>query len=66
MSLFDKAKKAIDDNEEKVDQALDKVGDAAKKRFAGHDAQIDEAVDKAQEMTGRGAETAREHRTDRP
>lgn len=66
MSLFDKAKKAIDDNEEKVDRALEKAGDAAKKKFAGHDAQIDGAVDKAQDMTGRGAASARENRTDQP
>lgn len=66
MSLFDKAKKAIDDNEQKVDQALDKAGDAAKKRFSGHDGQIDKAVDKAQDMTGRGAEQARDSRTDAP
>ncbi len=66
MSLFDRAKKAIDDNEEKVDQALDKVGDAAKKKLSGHDSQIDKAVGKAQDLTGRGAETARDNRTDQP
>lgn len=35
MSLFDKAKKSINDNPEKVRQGIDKIGDAIDKRTDG-------------------------------
>jgi hypothetical protein len=57
MGFMDKAKELLNQHDDKVDQALDKAGDAAKERFAGHDEQIDQAVDKLQEMTGAGDTT---------
>ena len=50
-SLGDKAKDFIDKNEEKIDDGLEKAGDAAGKRF-GHEDQIDKGVDKLQGLTG--------------
>ena len=58
MSFMDKAKDLLNQHDDKVDQALDKVGEAAKGRFAGHDAQIDSLVDQAQQRTGAGDTTA--------
>jgi len=57
MGFMDMAKKLLNQHDDKVDQALDKGGDAAKERFAGHDDQIDQGVDKLQEMTGEGDTT---------
>lgn len=57
MSFLDKAKELMDQHDDKVDQALDKGGDAAKGRFAGHDEQIDSLVDQAQQRTGAGDTT---------
>jgi hypothetical protein len=58
MSFMDKAKDLLNQHDDKVDQALDKVGEAAKGRFAGHDAQIDGLIDQAQQRTGAGDTTA--------
>ncbi len=58
MSFMDKAKDLLNQHDDKVDQALDRVGDAAKARFAGHDSQIDGLVDQAQQRTGAGDTTA--------
>ncbi|MCX6465385.1 MAG: antitoxin [Pseudonocardiales bacterium] len=58
MSFMDKAKDLLNQHDDKVDQALDKVGEAAKGRFAGHDAQIDSLIDQAQQRTGAGDTTA--------
>jgi MT0933-like antitoxin protein len=52
MGFMDKAKEALDQHDDKVDQGLDKAGEAAKGRFAGHDEQIDQGVDRLQGMTG--------------
>jgi hypothetical protein len=57
MGFMDKAKELLNQHDDKVDQALDKAGEAAKERFAGHDEQIDQGVDKLQEMTGTGDTT---------
>jgi hypothetical protein len=57
MGFMDKAKELLNQHDDKVDQALDKAGDAAKERFAGHDDQIDQGVDKLKEMTGGGDTT---------
>ena len=57
MSFLDKAKELLDQHDDKVDQALDKAGEAAKQRFAGHDSQIDGLVDQAQQRTGAGDTT---------
>lgn len=58
MSFLDKAKDMLNQHDDKVDQGLDKVGDAAKGRFAGHDDKIDGFVDQAQQRTGAGDTTA--------
>jgi hypothetical protein len=57
MSFMDRAKDLLDQHDDKVDQALDKVGEMAKQRFAGHDAQIDGLIDQAQQRTGAGDTT---------
>jgi hypothetical protein len=55
MSFLDKAKKFLDEHDEQVDQALEKIGDQVDDR-TGHKytAQIDKGVDVAQERTGDG------------
>jgi hypothetical protein len=58
MGFLDKAKDLLNQHDDKVDQGLDRAGEAAKARFAGHDAQIDSAVDRAQQATGGGDTTA--------
>jgi hypothetical protein len=57
MGFMDKAKELLNQHDDKVDQGLDKAGEAAKGRFAGHDEQVDQGVDKLQEMTGAGDTT---------
>ncbi|MFD1528566.1 antitoxin [Pseudonocardia aurantiaca] len=54
---MDKIKQALNQHDDKVDQGLDKAGEAAKGRFAGHDEQIDQGVDRLQGMTGEGDTT---------
>ncbi|GAA1080236.1 hypothetical protein GCM10009772_18520 [Pseudonocardia alni subsp. carboxydivorans] len=53
MSFLDKAKELLGKHDDKVDQALNKVGDAAKQKY-GHDGQIDTATKFARERTGTG------------
>lgn len=55
---MDKAKDMLDQHDDKVDQALDKAGEAAKGRYAGHDDQIEGLVGKAKGATGEGDTTA--------
>lgn len=57
MSFLDKAKELLNQHDDKVDQALDKAGEAAKGRFAGHEGHIDAATGKAKGMTGGGDTT---------
>lgn len=57
MSFLDKAKDMLNQHDDKVDQGLDKVGEAAKGRFAGHEGHIDSAIDQAQQRTGAGDTT---------
>lgn len=57
MSFLDKAKELLNQHDDKVDQALDKAGEAAKGRFAGHESQIDAVTGKAKGMTGAGDTT---------
>ncbi len=53
--FLDKAKDAIDQHDDKVDQGLEKAGDFADQRTGGgHSEQIDRGVDMAQERTGQG------------
>lgn len=54
MGFLDKAKDMLSQHDDKVDQALDKAGEAAKGRFAGQEGHIDKAVDFAQQRTGDG------------
>ncbi|MDY7084894.1 MAG: antitoxin [Actinomycetota bacterium] len=55
MSFLDKAKDFLDSNDEKVDQALEKIGEEVDKRTGHkHSAHIDRAVDEAQKRTGQG------------
>lgn len=56
MGFMDKAKELLNQHDDKVDQALDKAGEAAKERF-GHEDQIDQGVDQLQRMTGDGDTT---------
>jgi hypothetical protein len=58
MGFMDKAKDLLNQHDDKVDQALDKAGEAAKGRFAGHEGHIDKGVDLAQQRTGAGDTTA--------
>uniref|UniRef100_UPI0027E23375 antitoxin n=1 Tax=Pseudonocardia sp. ICBG601 TaxID=2846759 RepID=UPI0027E23375 len=44
MGFLDKAKELLGQHDDKVDQALNKAGDAAKQKYAGHDGQIDAAT----------------------
>ena len=55
MSFLDKAKEMLDKHDDKVDQALEKIGDQVDKR-TGHKytSQIDKGVDEAQKRTGAG------------
>ena len=55
MSFIDKIKDLADDHDDKVDQALEKLGDEVDKRTDHkYSNQIDKAVDVAQERTGDG------------
>jgi hypothetical protein len=58
-SFFDKVKDLADQHDEKVDQALDKVGDLVDDKTGNkYSEHIDKGVDFAQERTGEG-DTAR-------
>lgn len=57
MSFLDKAKDLLNQHDDKVDQGLEKAGEAAKGRFAGHEGHIDNIVDQAQQRTGAGDTT---------
>jgi hypothetical protein len=53
--FMDKAKNMADEHDDKVDQALGKVGDQADQRTGGkYTEQIDKGVDAAQQHTGQG------------
>jgi hypothetical protein len=58
MGLMDKAKDLLNKHDDKVDQGLEKAGEAAKQRFAGHEQHIDTGVDHLQRATGQGDTTA--------
>jgi hypothetical protein len=55
MSFLDKAKDFLNEHDEQVDQALEKVGDQVDER-TGHkySDHIDKGVDEAQKRTGEG------------
>ncbi|MGC4893741.1 antitoxin [Micromonospora sp. DT31] len=53
--FMDKAQDFADKHDKKVDQGIEKAGDAADKRSGGkYDQQIDKGVDAAQQRTGEG------------
>jgi antitoxin protein of toxin-antitoxin system len=53
--FLDKAKDAAEQHDDKVDQGLEKAGDAADQKTGGkYDDKIDKGVDAAQERTGDG------------
>jgi hypothetical protein len=55
VGLTDKAKDFADKHDEKIDQGLEKAGDAASERTGGkYDDKIDKGVDQAQQRTGQG------------
>lgn len=57
VDFLDKAKELIDQHDDKIDAALDKVGEAAKQRFAEHGEMIDKVIDEAKKRTGQGDTT---------
>lgn len=57
MGFLDKAKELLGKHDDKVDQGLNKAGDAAKNKFAGHDQHIDKATQFGRERTGAGDTT---------
>jgi hypothetical protein len=57
-SFFDKVKNLADQHDEKVDQALDKIGDVVDDKTGNkYSEHIDKGVDFAQEHTGEGDTT---------
>lgn len=53
--LAGKAKEFASEHGDKVEQGLDKAGDAAKEKF-GHEEQIDKGLDKARDFLGNNEE----------
>lgn len=59
MSFLDKAKDLAGQHDDKVDQGLEKAGDAVdEKTGSKYSSQIDKGVDQAQQRTGQGDTTA--------
>jgi hypothetical protein len=56
MGFLDKAKELLDQHDDKVDQAINKAGDAAKDKF-GQDGMVDKATEFARDRTGEGDTT---------
>ena len=57
-NIFDRAKKLIDENDEKIDSAVEKAGDFIDDKTKGkYSDKIDTAVDKIQQKTGDGDTT---------
>ncbi|MFF5231694.1 antitoxin [Dactylosporangium sp. NPDC000521] len=57
-SFFDRVKDLADQHDDKVDAALEKVGDIIDDKTGGkHTEQIEKAVDAAQQHTGAGDTT---------
>ena len=55
MGFLDKAKDFLDEHDEQVDQALEKIGDVVDERTDHkYSSQIDRGVDEAQKRTGDG------------
>ena len=58
MTFIDRVKKLADQHDDKVDKALEKIGDEVDKRTGHkHSGMIDKVVDVAQEKTGKGDTT---------
>ena len=59
MGFLDDAKKFIDENDDKVDQAIEKAGDLVDDKTEGKFAdKVDQAQNMAEEKTGDGDTTA--------
>ena len=56
MGFMDKAKEMLGKHDDKVDEGLDKTGEAARSDF-GHDEQIDQVVEQGKQRTGTGDTT---------
>jgi nucleosome binding factor SPN SPT16 subunit len=57
--IFDQAKKLIDENDEKIDDAVQKAGDFIDEKTQGkYSDKIDKAVETVQDKTGHGDTTA--------
>lgn len=55
MDFLKKAKELADQHDDKIDEALEKIGDKVDERTGGkYSDQIDKGVDKLQERTGDG------------
>ena len=60
MGIFSRAKKLVDQNDEKIDAAVEKAGDFIDDKTGHkHSDKIDKAVDTIQDKTGEGDTTAR-------
>jgi len=57
MGLMDKAKELLGQHDDKVDQGIDKLGEAAGQKF-GHQDQIGQGTEHLKRMTGQGDTTA--------
>lgn len=53
MSMFDKAKEAMGNNPDKVDQGIDKAEEFGKDKFGDHADKIEQGADKARDFAGR-------------
>lgn len=53
MSMFDKAKEAMGNNSDKVEQGIDKAEELGKNKFGDHADKIEQGADKARDFAGR-------------
>jgi len=60
MGLLDKARELLGKHDDKVDQAIDKVGEVAKEKFQGHEEQIDKVTQMGKDYNFSGGEPAAE------
>jgi antitoxin protein of toxin-antitoxin system len=53
MSMFDKAKEAMGNNPDKVEQGIDKAEEFGKNKFVDHSDKIEQGADKARDFADR-------------
>lgn len=58
MGFLDKAKEMLGQHDDKVDQGLDRAGEAAKQKFQGHDDMIDKATEAGKNYDFNGGQRA--------